>query len=358
MSRRREPLTDGTVTLTPVPDEDDPQHLRFRVEAGSAVVGEVSLLLLEDLVGQLTWSTDPQQRRRGMATRAVRLLTRHAITELRLARVQAYVDPSDVASLRIAGRSGLRREGVLRGLRPNTGLGPGHDDGARGGHPDHGDPARGEHPDHGGQPPGGHPDHGDQVSGESSGLGDTGRTDLVVFARLADDPEPHEPEGFRALLNAGLPRKRVISQLAIRDHEDRLLLCQLSYKPDWDLPGGVVEVGESPRLAAAREVQEELALTVDAGDLLLVDWLPAWSGWDDACTLVFDGGVHAAGLTDSIVPEPREIRTAEFCDADQIRERCAPQTVRRALAALDSTQGPLRYLESGAPPVMPPSNTP
>jgi RimJ/RimL family protein N-acetyltransferase/8-oxo-dGTP pyrophosphatase MutT (NUDIX family) len=332
MNRRREPLTDGTVTLTPVPDEDDPQHLRFRVEAGGAVVGEVSLLLLEDLVGQLTWSTDPEQRRRGLATRAVRLLTRHAIAEHRLARVQAYVDPSDVASLRIAGRSGLRREGVLRGLRSvHGGLTPLH---------------------------GGDRSHGDRAPGERSGLGDTGRTDLVVFARLADDPEPHEPEGFRALLNAGLPRKRVISQLAIRDHEDRLLLCQLSYKPDWDLPGGVVEVGESPRLAAAREVLEELALTVDAGDLLLVDWLPAWSGWDDACTLVFDGGVHAAVLTDSIVPEPREIRTAEFCDADQIRERCAPQTVRRALAALDSTQGHARYLESGAPPAMPSTHTP
>jgi 8-oxo-dGTP pyrophosphatase MutT (NUDIX family) len=299
MSRPREPLTDGTVTLTPVPDEDDPQHLRFRVESGGAVVGEVALLLLEDLVGQLTWSTDPTQRRRGLATRAVRLLTRHAITDQRLARVQAYVDPADVASLRIAGRSGLRREGIMRGLRSYA---------------------------------------------------EEGRSDLVVFARLADDPEPHEPEGFRALLNAGLPRKRVIAQLAVRDHEDRLLLCQLSYKPDWDLPGGVVEVGESPRLAAAREIQEELALSVDAGDLLLVDWLPAWSGWDDACTLVFDGGVHPAGLTDSIVPEPREIRTAEFCDADQIRERCAPQTIRRALAALDSAPGHLRYLESGATP--------
>jgi RimJ/RimL family protein N-acetyltransferase/8-oxo-dGTP pyrophosphatase MutT (NUDIX family) len=319
MSRPREPLTDGTVTLTPLPNEDDPQHLRFRVESGGAVVGEVALLLLEDLVGQLTWSTDPGQRRRGLATRAVRLLTRHAITDQQLARVQAYVDPSDIASLRIAGRSGLRREGVMRGLRS-----------ARGGLRS----ARG----------GLRPHHG-----EGREQDDT-RTDLVVFARLADDPEPHEPEGFRALLNAGLPRKRVIAQLAVRDHEHRLLLCQLSYKPDWDLPGGVVEVGESPRLAAAREIQEELALSVDAGDLLLVDWLPAWSGWDDACTLVFDGGVHAAGLTDSIVPEPREIRTAEFCDFDQIRERCAPQTVRRALAALDSTSGHVRYLESGATP--------
>lgn len=296
MSRPTDPLTDGAVTLRPVAGEDDPRHLRFEVESDGSVVGEVALLLLEDLVGQLTWSTDPARRRQGLATRAVRLLTRHALVDRGLARVQAYVDPADLASLRIAGRSGLRREGVMRGLR------------------------------------------------------DGGRADLVVFARLAGDPEPHEPEGFRALLNAGLPRKRVISQLAIRDTRGRLLLCQLSYKPDWDLPGGVVEVGESPRLAAAREVQEELALSVQPGELLLVDWLPAWSGWDDACTLVFDGGTHSPGMTDAIVPEPREIRTAEFCDTDQIRSRCAAQTSRRALAALAATTGRPRYLESGAEP--------
>lgn len=308
MSEPAVPLTDGTVTLRRTAEQEDPQHLRFHVESEGVVAGEVSLLLLEDLVGQLRWSTDPAHRRRGIATRAVRLLTGYALERHGLARVQAYVDPSDVASLRVAGRSGLRREGVLRGLRP----------------------CRGE-------------------DASRAGGGDR-RADLVVFARLSRDPEPHDPEGFRAVLNAGLPRKRVISQVAIRDSDGRLLLCQLSYKPDWDLPGGVVEVGESPRLAAAREVREELALTVEAGDLLLVDWLPAWSGWDDACTLVFDGGVHSPELAAAIVPEPREIRTAEFCGHTQIRERCAPQTVRRALAALEATAGRTRYLESGAEP--------
>jgi 8-oxo-dGTP pyrophosphatase MutT (NUDIX family) len=297
MSGPGAPLTDGTVTLRPLPARD-PGRRRFRVEHAGEVVGEVSLLLLEDRVGQLTWATDPGRRGRGIATRAVRLLTGYALQEQGLARVQAYVDPGDHASLRIAGRSGLRREGVLRGLRA------GGDD----------------------------------------------RADLVVYARLATDPEPHHPEGFRAVLNAGLPRKRVISQLAIRDTAGRLLLCRLTYKPDWDLPGGVVEVGESPRVAAAREVREELDLDVTVGGLLLVDWLPAWSGWDDACTLVFDGGVHDAGLADAIVPEPREIAGASFCDADEIREHCAPQTARRALAALQATPAGPRYLESGAAP--------
>ena len=105
---------------------------------------------------------------------------------------------------------------------------------------------------------------------------------------------PHEPEGFRALLNSFLPRKRAISQMLVRDHDGRVLLCRLTYKQDWDLPGGVVEVGESPQLAVAREVEEELALTIAAGRLLLTDWLPPWSGWDDALCLVFDGGEHDA----------------------------------------------------------------
>jgi RimJ/RimL family protein N-acetyltransferase/8-oxo-dGTP pyrophosphatase MutT (NUDIX family) len=308
--RLGERLSDGAVTLRPL--GDDHTHLRFHVEHDGAVVGEVSLLLLEDMVGQIAWSTEPAQRRRGMATRAVRLLTRHALEQHGLARVQAYVDPTDTASLRIAGRSGLRREGVLRGLRPHHG---------------------------------GDRTQADRTGGADRGQGD--RSDLVVFARLADDPEPYEPEGFRALLNAGLPRKRVISQLAVRDPDNRLLLCQLRYKPDWDLPGGVVEVGESPRMAAAREVREELALSIEAGDLLLVDWLPPWSGWDDACTLVFDGGTHAAEMTRTIVPEPREIVTAQFCGPDQIRELCAPQTARRALAVLQAEPGDARYLESG-----------
>ena len=36
--------------------------------------------------------------------------------------------------------------------------------------------------------------------------------------------------------------------------------ASLTYKQDWDLPGGVVEVGESPQLAVSREVAEELGL--------------------------------------------------------------------------------------------------
>ncbi|MFT4082076.1 MAG: NUDIX hydrolase [Nocardioides sp.] len=174
-------------------------------------------------------------------------------------------------------------------------------------------------------------------------------TDRVLYARLATDLPVTEPDGFRALLNSFLPRKRAIAQTLIRDPDGRVLLCQLTYKRDWDLPGGVVEVGESPRLAAGREIGEELDLTVEPGELVLTDWLPPWGGWDDAVCLVFDGGTTAAAIVERITPDPREIRTAEFCTPDQVRERAADFTARRVEAALAALHGGPRYTESGRP---------
>ena len=107
-------------------------------------------------------------------------------------------------------------------------------------------------------------------------------------------------------------------------------------------------MSESPRLAVAREVEEELGLDLAAGDLLLTDWLPPWSGWDDALCLVFDGGVVDAALLDETVLQAREIRSVRFCTVDEVRERCAEFTARRiesALAALAG--GGTTYTESG-----------
>jgi len=53
-------------------------------------------------------------RRRGLATAAVRLLTRWAIAEARMRRIEALVEPGNRASLRVLERCSFRREGLLR----------------------------------------------------------------------------------------------------------------------------------------------------------------------------------------------------------------------------------------------------
>lgn len=40
------------------------------------------------------------------------------------------------------------------------------------------------------------------------------------------------------------------------------------YKGQWEFPGGKIEAGETPQQALVREIQEELAVTVQVGELL------------------------------------------------------------------------------------------
>lgn len=332
-------LTDGTVTLRPWREEDAgeavaghddllahwfgfdappslEQHLDairrwrddwtnrrragFVIVHDTRLVGSVEAQMHGPDTAELTWTLYSGQRGQGFATRAVRLLADWALTErakggLGVSRVEAKVEPDNQASLRVATRSGLRREGLRR---------------------------------------------------VSPGTGDREETSAyVVLARLREDPPLSDPESFRSLLNSFLPRKRAISQMLIRDEDDRVLVCRLTYKQDWDLPGGVVEVGEDPRLAVSREVEEELGLTIDAGELLVTDWLPPWGGWDDALCLVWDGGRHDAGILDAVVRQEREIRGALFATLEEIEEHCADFTARRIRSALAGGGG---YAVSGA----------
>lgn len=276
--------------------DDNRRTVNFVVEHGGDIVGSVEVRDRGEQVGQLSWTLYAGRRGRGFATRAVRLLADYAIDELRMTRVEARVDPANQRSLRVATRAGLRREGLVRGAHDRA---------------------------------------------DSTGY--------VLLGRLAEDPPLSEPASFRALLNSFLPRKRAISQMLVRDPDDRVLLCELTYKRDWDLPGGVVEVGESPHRAVSREVEEELGLSIAAGSLLLTDWLPPWSGWDDALCLVYDGGVVESSALERLVVQAREIRSARFCTLDEVHRHCADFTVRRIEAALTNLNGGggPSYTESG-----------
>jgi [ribosomal protein S5]-alanine N-acetyltransferase len=56
----------------------------------------------------------PRARGRGLATRAVRLASAWALSDAGLARVEALVEPDNVASQRALLAAGFRAEGVLR----------------------------------------------------------------------------------------------------------------------------------------------------------------------------------------------------------------------------------------------------
>lgn len=61
---------------------------------------------------------------------------------------------------------------------------------------------------------------------------------------------------------------RVVAALIVRDHE--LLICQRtkhqSLPLKWEFPGGKIEIGEQPRSALQRELEEELGIVAKIGE--------------------------------------------------------------------------------------------
>ena|SRR5579862_2760323 len=67
------------------------------------------------------------------------------------------------------------------------------------------------------------------------------------------------------------PEVPLIGVGAIIIESDRVVLVKRAHPPlqaEWSIPGGVLEVGELVRQAAAREAREETGLTVEPTELL------------------------------------------------------------------------------------------
>lgn len=67
----------------------------------------------------------------------------------------------------------------------------------------------------------------------------------------------------------------------------------MNERDEWELPGGRIEIGESPRQCVEREIREELDVAVRAGDLLdsyLFEVVPGKHVFIEtyACTLTSD----------------------------------------------------------------------
>jgi RimJ/RimL family protein N-acetyltransferase len=68
----------------------------------------------DDAIGEVGYWMKREARGRGLATRALALVSRWALGEKRLARFQLRADVENVASQRVAEKAGFVREGVLR----------------------------------------------------------------------------------------------------------------------------------------------------------------------------------------------------------------------------------------------------
>jgi 8-oxo-dGTP pyrophosphatase MutT (NUDIX family) len=142
-------------------------------------------------------------------------------------------------------------------------------------------------------------------------------------------------------------RPRTAAGVLFFDDHDRVLLVVPSYKDYRDIPGGYIEHGETPKEAAAREVQEELGITPPIGRLLVADWAPNQTEGDKLLFL-FDGDMLTAEHRDKIQLAPDELTAYEFHDVAQINELTIARLARRIVHGHAARKdGSTRYLEHG-----------
>ncbi|MGW9032522.1 NUDIX domain-containing protein [Streptomyces sp. NPDC055722] len=166
-------------------------------------------------------------------------------------------------------------------------------------------------------------------------------------------PTPTDPDAWNAYLaegNAKQARKRVAADVLLRDPAGRVLLVNPTYKPGWDLPGGMAEANEPPEDAVRRELIEELDLGIVLRGLLVVDWVAPHGPWDDQIAFVFDGGTLDQGQADQLRPRDDELSEAAFVTPDEARVRLQDRMLRRFEGAVRALQtGRPLYLRDGVP---------
>jgi 8-oxo-dGTP diphosphatase len=144
---------------------------------------------------------------------------------------------------------------------------------------------------------------------------------------------------------AQLPTLYAAAAALFTDRAGRVLLVKPNYRDYWLLPGGVLEDGEPPHLGCAREVAEEIGLTITPGRLLAISWMaPAENRPKPTMHFVFDGGMLDAEQIERIVLQEEELDDYRFTTA--FDEHMPPAGVARVTTALRTraSAGPSAYV--------------
>ncbi|MEU5499540.1 NUDIX hydrolase [Streptomyces griseofuscus] len=111
------------------------------------------------------------------------------------------------------------------------------------------------------------------------------------------------------------------ASVLITDGRGRVLVERVGYRDTRLLPGGAVDKGESPAQSAARELHEELGVTMNVDRGLAVGWVST-AGANARPALrfpgeilhVFDGGTWDDDQIAAIRPREGEIEAVEFVE--------------------------------------------
>ncbi|MEZ4683838.1 MAG: NUDIX hydrolase [Caldilineaceae bacterium] len=120
------------------------------------------------------------------------------------------------------------------------------------------------------------------------------------------------------------PRKRVAAGALFLDETGNILLVNPTYKPPWEIPGGMVEADEAPLTACRREVAEEIGLTVTPDTLLSVGYLRSYNNRGDSIRFIFWGGVLDGPMIAKIILQKSELSEYRFVSLQEAAHLVRP----------------------------------
>ncbi len=145
-----------------------------------------------------------------------------------------------------------------------------------------------------------------------------------------------------------LPKKRMAAGALFLDKNGNILIVKPTYQTGWLLPGGVVELDESPAKACTREVEEELSLKIHIERLLCVDYTAKTDEKSESLQFVFQGGTLNQEQIASITLPETELSEYRFVNPEEATSLLNRNLALRLPSCLQALQQHSAfYLEEG-----------
>lgn len=148
-----------------------------------------------------------------------------------------------------------------------------------------------------------------------------------------------------------LPMKRAGAGAFIFNEKNELLIVKPNYKDYWSIPGGTIDLNESPRQACQREIKEEIGLEIKDVRFLCVDYTPAIGDKNESFQFAFYGGILSEEQIKKIKIQRSELDEYKFVhaeDAFKLFGGHVRNLAKRLPKCLDAIKtGTSIYLEDG-----------
>lgn len=125
-----------------------------------------------------------------------------------------------------------------------------------------------------------------------------------------------------------LPKKRMAAGVLFFDENQKFLIVRPNYKHCWDIPGGIIEVNESPMRACIREIKEELGINKNKLSILCIDYTGKRGDKNESLQFIFYGGTLNDKEIKEIKLQPEELIEFKFVSVEESKEYLNPDGSR------------------------------